>query len=90
MEERERGERERGERGERYTGRWENTIYQPLDIPVVEVVIALDEGPEEFLELIPKYMAVRKSATNEDLYILTDKKVAALDQSLSELNLIDR
>ena len=53
-------------------------------------MISLDEGPEEFLELIPKYMAVRKSATNEDLYILTDKKVAALDQSLSELNLIDR
>jgi hypothetical protein len=35
-------------------------------------------------------MAVRKSATNDDLYILTDKRVAALDQSLSELNLFDR
>ena len=53
-------------------------------------MISLDEGPEEFLELIPKFIAVHKSATNEDLYILTDKKVAALDQSLSELNLIDR
>ncbi len=50
----------------------------------------LDEGPEEFLALFPKYMAVRKSATNDDLYILTDKRVAALDQSLSELNLFDR
>jgi hypothetical protein len=50
----------------------------------------LDEGPEEFLALFPKFMAVRKSATNDDLYILTDKRVAALDQSLSELNLFDR
>ena len=53
-------------------------------------MISLDEGPEEFLELIPKFIAVHKSATNQDLYILIDKKVAALDQSLSELNLIDR
>lgn len=53
-------------------------------------LVFIDDGPEEFLALLPKYMAVRKSATNEDLYILTDKKVAALDQSLTELNLFDR
>jgi len=53
-------------------------------------LIFLDDGPEEFLETFTNVMSVRQSATDESLYLLTDKKISALDQSLSELNLFDR
>ena len=52
--------------------------------------IFLYQGPEEFLETFTNVMSVRQSATDESLYLLTDKKISALDQSLSELNLFDR
>eukprot|EP00088_Acartia_fossae_P057884 TRINITY_DN6757_c0_g1_i1.p1 TRINITY_DN6757_c0_g1~~TRINITY_DN6757_c0_g1_i1.p1 ORF type:complete len:680 (-),score=141.56 TRINITY_DN6757_c0_g1_i1:151-2190(-) len=53
-------------------------------------LIFLDEGPEEFLETFTTVMSVRQSSTDENLYLLTDKKISALDQSLTELNLFDR
>ena len=32
---------------------------------------------------------MKKSSSDETLFVLTDKKIAALDQSLSELNLLE-
>jgi len=52
-------------------------------------LIFLDEGPEDFLESLESYASVKKSSSDETLFVLTDKKVAALDQSLSELNLLE-
>ena len=36
-----------------------------------------------------RYVQVKKSRSDESLFLLTDKRIAALDQSLSELNLLD-
>jgi len=52
-------------------------------------LIFLDEGPVEFVEALHKYVSIKKAGSDESLYMLTDKRVAALDQSLSELNLVD-
>jgi len=52
-------------------------------------LIFLDDGSERFLDVLRGYVSVKKSSSDESLFVLTDKKVAALDQSLSELNLID-
>jgi len=52
-------------------------------------LIFLDEGPGEFLEAMRRYVQVKKSRSDESLFLLTDKRIAALDQSLSELNLLD-
>ena len=52
-------------------------------------LIFLDEGPMEFVEALHKYVSIRKTTSDESLYVLTDKRMAALDQSLSELNLVD-
>ena len=52
-------------------------------------LIFLDEGPEEFLTCLRKYASVKKSSSDDTLFVLTDKKIAALDQSLSELNLLE-
>jgi len=52
-------------------------------------LIFLDEGPVEFLECLHKYVSIKKAISDESLYVLTDKRIAALDQSLSELNLVD-
>ena len=49
----------------------------------------LSSGPEDFLESLESYASVKKSSSDETLFVLTDKKVAALDQSLSELNLLE-
>jgi len=53
-------------------------------------LIFLEEGPEKFLSTFGIQMSVRQSMTDDYLYLLKDKKTAALDQSLSELNLFDR
>jgi len=53
-------------------------------------LIFLNDGPEEFLETFTNVMSVRQSHSDENLYLLTDKKISALDQSLTELNLFDR
>ena len=50
---------------------------------------SLLSGPEDFLESLESYASVKKSSSDETLFVLTDKKVAALDQSLSELNLLE-
>jgi len=52
-------------------------------------LIFLDEGPGEFLEAVRRYVQVKKSRSDECLFLFTDKRIAALDQSLSELNLLD-
>jgi len=52
-------------------------------------LIFLDEGPMEFLEALHKYVSIKKASSDESLYMLTDKRIAALDQSLSELNLVE-
>lgn len=52
-------------------------------------LIFLDEGPGEFLECLSKYASIKKSKSDDSLFIFTDKRIAALDQSLSELNLVD-
>ena len=43
----------------------------------------------EFLEVLTRYASVKPASSDESLFVLTDKRVAALDQSLSELNLVD-
>jgi len=53
-------------------------------------LIFLDEGPDEFLRIFYDQMSVRKSTLDDYLYLLTDKRIAALDKSLTELNLFDR
>jgi len=53
-------------------------------------LIFLEDGPEEFLETFTSVMSIRQSATDQNLYLLTDKKISALDQSLTELNLFER
>jgi len=53
-------------------------------------LVFLDEGPEDFLKTFTGQMSVRSSRTDDYLFLLTDKKTAALDQSLSELNLFDK
>jgi len=52
-------------------------------------IIFLDEGPDEFLAALEKYASIKKSISDDNLFLLTDKRIAALDQSLSELNLLD-
>jgi len=52
-------------------------------------LIFLDEGPTEFIESLHKYVSIKKASSDESLFVLTDKRIAALDQSLSELNLVD-
>ena len=37
-----------------------------------------------------RHYSVKKSASDDSLYLLTDARVEALDQSLSQLNLFDR
>ena len=46
-------------------------------------------GPTEFVEALHKYVSIKKASSDDSLYVLTDKRMAALDQSLSELNLVD-
>ena len=46
-------------------------------------------GPTEFVEALHKYVSIKKANSDESLFVLTDKRIAALDQSLSELNLVD-
>jgi len=52
-------------------------------------IIFLDEGPTEFVEALNKYVSIKKAISDESLFVLNDKRIAALDQSLSELNLVD-
>jgi len=52
-------------------------------------LIFLDEGPIEFVSALHKYVSIKKAGSDESLFVLTDKRIAALDQSLSELNLVD-
>jgi len=52
-------------------------------------LIFLDEGPCEFVEALNKYVCIKKASSDETLFLLTDKRIAALDQSLSELNLVE-
>ena len=37
-----------------------------------------------------RYMCVRQSASDENLYLLTDARIEALDKSLSQLKLFDQ
>ena len=53
-------------------------------------LIFLDEGPEQLIEVLKRYMCVRQSASDENLYLLTDARAEALDRSLSQLNLFDK
>ena len=46
-------------------------------------------GPYDFLSALHKYASVKKSSSDDSLFVLTDKKIAALDESLSELNLLE-
>lgn len=52
-------------------------------------LIFLDEGPIEFVSALHKYVSIKKAGSDESLFVLTDKRIAALDQSLSQLNLVD-
>eukprot|EP00092_Neocalanus_flemingeri_P044554 GFUD01049458.1.p1 GENE.GFUD01049458.1~~GFUD01049458.1.p1 ORF type:complete len:754 (+),score=195.23 GFUD01049458.1:104-2365(+) len=52
-------------------------------------LIFLDEGPTEFLESLHKYVSIKRASSDENMFVLMDKRMAALDQSLSELNLVD-
>ena len=42
------------------------------------------------LSFTKRYMCIRQSVSDENLYLLTDARMEALDQSLSQLNLFDR
>jgi len=53
-------------------------------------LIFLDEGPEALIQVFQKYMKVRRSVTDDNLYLLTDARIDALDASLSQLNLFDK
>jgi len=50
-------------------------------------LIFLDEGPDDFLLLLTRFVCIKKSKSDSSLYMLSDKRIAALDQSLSQLNL---
>eukprot|EP00092_Neocalanus_flemingeri_P004735 GFUD01005100.1.p1 GENE.GFUD01005100.1~~GFUD01005100.1.p1 ORF type:complete len:747 (+),score=206.78 GFUD01005100.1:80-2320(+) len=52
-------------------------------------LIFLDEGPTDFLESVHKYVSIKRASSDENMFVLMDKRMAALDQSLSELNLVD-
>eukprot|EP00092_Neocalanus_flemingeri_P010989 GFUD01011832.1.p1 GENE.GFUD01011832.1~~GFUD01011832.1.p1 ORF type:complete len:749 (+),score=210.13 GFUD01011832.1:88-2334(+) len=52
-------------------------------------LIFLDEGPMEFMKSLHKYVSFKKTSSDESLYVLTDKRTAALDQALSGLDLVD-
>ena len=45
-------------------------------------------GPDDFLEALRKFVSVRSAGSDNSLFIVADKRTAALDQSLSELNLV--
>lgn len=53
-------------------------------------LIFLDDGPESLIEVLRKYMCVRQSASDGNLFLLTDARIEALDKSLSQLNLFDK
>jgi len=53
-------------------------------------LIFLDDGPEQLIEVLQRYMCVRQSASDENLYLLTDARIEALDKSLSQLKLFDQ
>ena len=45
-------------------------------------------GPDDFLDALRKFVSVRSAGSDNSLFMLSDKRTAALDQSLSELNLV--
>jgi len=51
-------------------------------------LIFLDEGPDDFLEALRKFVSVRSAGSDNSLFMVSDKRTAQLDQSLSELNLV--
>jgi len=53
-------------------------------------LIFLDEGPDELIKIIKRHYCVKQSITDENLYLLTDVRMEALDRSLSQLNLFDK
>ena len=52
-------------------------------------LIFLDEGPMEFLEALLKDVSIKKALSDESLYMLMDKGIAGLEQSLSRVNLVE-
>lgn len=53
-------------------------------------LIFLDQGPEELIDVMKKHYCVKQSLTDENLYLLSDARMEALDRSLSQLNLFDK
>ena len=53
-------------------------------------LIFLDDGPEQLIDVLRKYKKVRQSMSDENLFLLTDARIEALDESLSQLNLFDK
>ena len=53
-------------------------------------LIFLDEGCEEFINAMRKHYCVKQSHSDENLYLLSDARMEALDRSLSQLNLFDK
>jgi len=53
-------------------------------------LIFLDEGPDELIKVMKRHYCVKQSITDENLYLLTDARMEALDRSLSQLNLFDK
>eukprot|EP00093_Oithona_nana_P006165 06165.XXX_166349_168505_1 [CDS] Oithona nana genome sequencing. len=53
-------------------------------------LIFLDEGCEEFVKAMRKHYCVKQSHSDENLYLLSDARMEALDRSLSQLNLFDK
>ena len=45
-------------------------------------------GPDDFLEALRKFVSVRSAGSDNSLFMVSDKRTAQLDQSLSELNLV--
>ena len=53
-------------------------------------LIFLDDGCEEFIKSMRKHYCVKQSHSDENLYLLSDARMEALDRSLSQLNLFDK
>jgi hypothetical protein len=48
----------------------------------------LPTGPADFLDALKRYASIRSAGSDDSIFVLTDRRTAALDQSLSELNLV--
>ncbi|XP_040574815.1 TBC1 domain family member 17 [Lepeophtheirus salmonis] len=60
----------------------DGTNHKPL-------IFLKDSSLQDFIFALKEYVSIRQSKYDENLYILTDPSVRALDESLTRLNLLD-